>query len=76
MFHDTVGGSRYTTLRNDPLAFLDLSHTLAEDRCLLLGKLASPLTNVEVRDGNANMSPEGETITFIRVLLPVENVTR
>lgn len=76
MFHDTVGGSRYTTLRDDPLAFLDLSHALSEDRCLLLGKLASPLTNVEVHDDNASMSPEGETLTFIRVLLPVENVSR
>jgi hypothetical protein len=51
MFHQAAGGSRYTTLRNDPLSALDLSHVLADDRCILVGRLASPLTQLAATSG-------------------------
>ncbi len=50
MFHEAVGGTRYTGLRDDPLSFLDLSHVLAKDRCILIGRLAKPLTTIEATD--------------------------
>ena len=33
LFHQAVGGSRYTMLHHQPLAHLDLSKLLSEDRC-------------------------------------------
>ena len=65
MFHRAVGGRRYTTLRHEPLSFLDLSSLLTEDRCMLVGRLAEPLTRLEV-DGanqledNGNRQVDGE----------------
>ncbi len=48
MFHQAAGGRRYTTLRHVPLSFLDLSPLLTEDRCMLVGRLAEPLTQLSV----------------------------
>jgi hypothetical protein len=76
MFHDTVGGSRYTTLRHDPLSFLDLSHVLAEDRCILIGRVASPMTNIRADVQGEIQQPSGSTLTLIRVVLPVEHARR
>ena len=76
MFHRAVGGSRYTTLRHQPLSFLDLSHVLADDRCMLIGKIAQPLTEIEASSGESIRSPEGETLALIRVVLPVDKSRR
>ena len=73
MFHRAVGGSRYTTLQHEPLSFLDLSHVLAEDRCMLVAKIAAPWTDMTATSGQTIRHPEGETLTLIRVVLPVEN---
>lgn len=73
MFHDAVGGTRYTSLQNDPLSFLDLTHVLSEDRCMLVGRLAKPMTQLATSsDQQQNRSPPGETMTMIRLVLPVE----
>ncbi len=72
MFHDAVGGARYTTLRHGPLSFLDLSHLLADDRCILIGKVAGELTNIEATDRDSTQSPLSETLTLVRVVLPVD----
>lgn len=71
MFHNAVGGSRYTGLRDDPLSFLDLSHVLTSDRCILVGRLAKPVTNIEANDDSSTQQPSGETLTLMRVILPV-----
>ncbi|MFK8111501.1 MAG: hypothetical protein AB8B91_04850 [Rubripirellula sp.] len=84
MFHDAVGGERYTTLQHDSLTFLDLSHVLANDRCILMGRLAKPLTkigctNLQHANADADQSNQevlGDTLTYLRVVLPVENVRR
>ncbi len=73
MFHNAVGGTRYTGLRDDPLAFLDLSHLLTEDRCILLGRLAQPLTTMEATDDSLSQHPSGESLTLVRVVLPVSD---
>lgn len=78
MFHDAVGGRRYTTLQHDPLAFLDLSHVLADDRCILVGRLSKPLTKIEVKNQESDSSTtlESETLSYVRVVLPVKSVGR
>lgn len=69
MFHNAVGGKRYTGLRNDPLSFLDISHVLAEDRCMLVGRLAQPFTSIEA--SGRPSPPAGDSLTLVRVVLPV-----
>jgi hypothetical protein len=76
MFHAAVGGTRYTGLRHEPLSFLDLSHVLADDRCILIGKVAGPLTELHVKDENATRETPGNTLTMVRVVLPVKTPLR
>jgi hypothetical protein len=76
MFHQAAGGSRYTTLRNDPLSYLDLSHGLAADRCMLVGRLAGPLTKMEATSSESGedqplVQQLGESLSLVRVVLPV-----
>ncbi len=72
MFHGAVGASRYTSLEDGPLSFLDLSHVLTEDRCILLGRIADPATRFEsTSPDEAAVEPSGERLTFVRVVLPV-----
>jgi hypothetical protein len=71
MFHNAVGGSRYTRLRDDALSSLDLSHTLSDDRCILIGRLADELTSLELSDGETEIDADGESLTMIRLILPV-----
>jgi hypothetical protein len=77
MFHRAVGGSRYTGLRDDPMSFLDLSDLLTESRCMLVGRLPrSALELSFVPHGDqperARMQPPGQTLTLLRLLIPVE----
>lgn len=81
MFHQAAGGSRYTTLRHDPLSGLDLSGVLTDDRCMLVGRLAQPLT--VCRSSAANSADDvsldqdvGRTLSLIRVVLPVHQKSR
>lgn len=80
MFHQAAGGTRYTGLRHEPLSFLDLSDLLSDDRCLLVGRLAEPATEVQLSEasgsGLADASSEAgaDTLTMIRVMLPVQTV--
>jgi hypothetical protein len=71
MFHNAVGGSRYTGLRDDALSSLDLSHTLSDDRCILIGRLADELTTLKLRDGESEIEKNGKSLTMIRLVLPV-----
>jgi hypothetical protein len=76
MFHRAAGGTRYTNLRNDPLATLDLSHVLAEDRCILVGRIEAPLTSSQtwVGRGAEKMlidQRDGQSLSLIRIVLPV-----
>ena len=75
MFHNAVGGSRYTGLRDEPLSSLDLSHTLADDRCILIGRLADELTTLKLTDGDTAIESDGKSLTMIRVVLPVISTT-
>ncbi len=73
MFHGAVGGTRYTSLKNDLLSGLDLSHVLTEDRCMLIGRLAQPITTYTTSNGELDdHAPAGDTVTMLRLVLPVE----
>ena len=77
MFHEAVGGTRYTSLNDDPLATLDLTHALTDDRCMLIGRLSEPMTDLKLAgDGVTAQTPSGETLTMIRLLLPVVTAQR
>jgi hypothetical protein len=71
MFHGAVGGRRYTNLRHEPLSFLDLSHVLTDDRCILIGRVAEPATHFEMTMGDETLEPPGDRLTIVRVVLPV-----
>lgn len=71
MFHNAVGSTRYTGLQDEPLSSLDLSHVLSEDRCILMGEVGNELSTLAITDGVSPMTPEGKSLTMIRVVLPV-----
>ena len=70
---DVVGGDRYTGLEHGPLHFLDFSHVLASDRCLLIGRVEDPLTTVRIHDAGSDQfeSPTGNRLSLVRVVIPV-----
>jgi hypothetical protein len=86
MFHDAVGGSRYTGLRHGELNQLDLSDLLVSDRCMLVGRLRDPLLDVQLRElhssgqessqgsnqANEPIRPTGKVLSMVRIVLPVE----
>ncbi|MEM9586429.1 MAG: hypothetical protein AAGA03_04040 [Planctomycetota bacterium] len=94
MFHQAVGGSRYTGMNDYPLSDLDLSELLDDDRCMLVGRLSSPLTQIESQMGDKTHEGESrsgdakdqrlsidlmsskQSVSLIRVLLPVKTVRR
>ncbi|QEG43296.1 hypothetical protein [Roseimaritima ulvae] len=79
-FYNIAGGESYTGLSNEPLRRLDLSEILTDDRALLIGKLEQPSTSLAISqqqaDGTAVAvdATGGQTVSMVRVLLPVEVV--
>lgn len=71
MFYRAAGGFNYTALRNDPLAVLDLSHVLTADQCLLVGRLAQPMTEIEIQHETGGPAAIPQGLALIRVILPV-----
>lgn len=80
MFHDVVGGTRYTGLQNEILGHLDWSDLLNEDRCILMARRQDPWTNLSVGTSVGGtvhtFRPVGETDSWVRVVLPVEEGRR
>ncbi len=80
MFHNVVGGTRYTGLQNEILAHLDWTDLLNEDRCILVARCRDPWTTLSVgldENGPAEaMVPTGETDSWVRIVLPVEESRR
>ncbi len=86
MFHDAVGGRRYTKLDHDVLGELDLSRLLVDDRCLLVGRLDSPLSRlsiaahadaaVDADEATRSAFPETESLTLLRLLIPIRTTSR
>ncbi|SMP63024.1 hypothetical protein SAMN06265222_10814 [Neorhodopirellula lusitana] len=83
MFHNAVGGTRYTGLRNEVLGELDLSDLLTDDRCMLIGRVAQPWTSLDANTAGAKVddfvssdSMSGSALSWVRLLMPVEEVRR
>ena len=86
MFHNAVGGPRYTVLRNEVLGHLDFSSLLTVDRCILVGRCKTPWSELVVttESADAESSPEAtrslatseQSNSYVRLVLPVEEVRR
>ncbi|MGB1925932.1 MAG: hypothetical protein ACPHL6_05340, partial [Rubripirellula sp.] len=74
LFHEAAGGTRYTNLKHAALSSLDLSHVLTDDRCILFGQLENAATKIDAQNGG-DMSLQGRRQTFLRVIIPVKNVS-
>jgi hypothetical protein len=75
LFHRAAGGELYTGLRHEVLGGLDLSENLTDDRCILVGRSEEPMFDLVVTEKGAPpesaMRPGGETLSIVRVVLPV-----
>ncbi|WP_146513367.1 hypothetical protein [Rubripirellula amarantea] len=71
MFHEAVGGTQYTKLKHDALKRLDLSDTLSDNRCILMGQIKEGFTEVLVGDSDKKVKPQGDALSIARVVLPV-----
>ena len=71
MFHDVVGAERYTGLRHEVLSFLDLSDVLTSERCILIGKLARPVTQIRNQGEQDESIHVDETLSLIRLVMPI-----
>ncbi len=76
MFHDVVGGSRYTNLDHKVLSFLDLTNVLTRERCVLMGQVSSPLTELELGQDSSVIHDNSPTVSLIRLVMPVESRQR
>ncbi|MEM9644058.1 MAG: hypothetical protein AAF989_03600, partial [Planctomycetota bacterium] len=65
MFHQVVGGRRYTGLGDGPLAKLDMTSLLGKDRCILIGELEEPLSNARFSISDDSNDPAtGEPVSL------------
>ncbi|MCM2371521.1 hypothetical protein [Aporhodopirellula aestuarii] len=90
MFHEVVGGVDYTGLQNEILGDLDLTDLLTKEQCILVGRCAEPWLTMDVsvtrRENSARtegaastdsfITPQGESQSWVRVILPVKEVRR
>ncbi|QDS87119.1 hypothetical protein EC9_12950 [Rosistilla ulvae] len=70
MFHDTAGGPKYTELSNRIINHLDLSHVLATDHAILMGRVDEPVIQLA---GEQQTAKNGTVLSFARILLPVDS---
>ncbi|MFG0260889.1 MAG: hypothetical protein ACF788_00645, partial [Novipirellula sp. JB048] len=76
MFHDAVGAARYTGLKHEVLSFLDFSDVLTSERCILIGKLANPVTQLHGDDGLGDAIQIDQDLSMIRLVMPVTTPRR
>ncbi len=67
-FHTAAGGTGYTSLRNNYLERFELTRLLDLNRAVVFGRLAESIVSLEL-DGKP---AEAETVTFIRLVIPVD----
>jgi hypothetical protein len=73
MYHSAAGGANYTGLQHQPLGFLDMADRLDDERCLLVGRLAEPIVDLELQLADGESIPlQSDIQTFVRVILPVK----
>lgn len=71
MYHEAAGGVDYTGLEHGPLGFLDFSDRLDDQRCLLVGRLAEPIVDMQLSQDDQSIVTATEINSLVRVILPV-----
>jgi hypothetical protein len=71
MFHDSARGSAYTNLAHRYQGYLDLTSRIRNDRAILVGRLTDPITNVTLQGTPIDSRGEGNSWSFVRIVLPV-----
>jgi hypothetical protein len=68
-FYELIDGKTYTRLDNHGLRKHDFSPLLPLDRAVLFGRLAEPIARIDVDGGTVE---SGDSLTFVRLVMPVE----
>ncbi|HUE70599.1 MAG TPA: hypothetical protein VMP01_06890 [Pirellulaceae bacterium] len=76
MFHDSARGSAYTNLAHRYQGYLDLTSRIRNDRAVLVGRLSDPVTKVSLPGAPIDPPGEGNSWTFVRIVLPVSSGPR
>lgn len=71
MFHNTTGGSSYTSLSNRFQGYIDLSSHLEVNRAVLIGKVEKPATRVEI-DDELTSDTDSQTWSYVRIVYPTQ----
>lgn len=69
MLYDAAGGARYTELNNRIINHLDLSHVLATNHAILIGRVDAAVIQLQ---GDTPTAEMGTVRSYARILLPVE----
>lgn len=70
MFYQAAGGSNYTGLSHDYQSYVDMTDSLLPNRAILVGEIDKPGAEVLI-DGERASDKYDETVTLVRILLPV-----
>ncbi len=71
MFHSAAGGRSYSSLSNRFQSYVDLSSHIEGDRAVLVGKVKSPPSTVEV-DGEPVDDQQAQSWSYVRIIYPVQ----
>lgn len=71
MFYSAAGGQEYTGLSHGYQPFVDLTDHLQLSRAILVGKVDSLVTPLQI-DGQSAKDAYDSTSTFVRLIFPVE----
>jgi len=75
MFHESAGGKAYTGMTNQFHEFIDMTQGAQLDRAILVGTLLDRVTELEI-DGESVSDLYDQSLSIVRVVLPVERVKR
>ena len=71
-FHDAAGGSAYTSMNHDVASHWDTSGVLVADRCVLIGRVKTALSQMRVRiDDQPVTADDDQSFAYVRVVIPV-----
>ncbi|QDU74721.1 hypothetical protein Pan97_17340 [Bremerella volcania] len=71
MFHSAAGGRSYSSLTNRFQSYVDLSSHIAGDRAVLVGKVKSPPSKIQV-DGQSVDNDQAQSWSYVRIIYPVQ----
>ena len=71
MFYSAAGGQEYTGLSHSYQPFVDLTEHLQLSRAILVGKVDSLVTPLQI-DGQSSDDSYDSASTFVRLIFPVE----